>query len=66
VRLQPRPEPDAQEKQQSYGPDREPIMDGDRLRVRERLSQSMKIAGLGLKAHLKPLATLRYVMFEIE
>jgi hypothetical protein len=58
MRVQPRAETDPQQKQQGNGPDREPVMGGKRLRARDRLFQSLKIAGLGLKAQLKPLATL--------
>jgi hypothetical protein len=64
--VQPRAETDPQQKQQGNGPDREPVMGGKRLRARDRLFQSLKIAGFGLQTQLKPLATLCCVMFEFE
>ena len=66
VRVQPRAETDAQQKQHGDAPEGEQIIRGNRLRVRDRLFQSLKIAGFGLKTQLKPLATLWCVMFEFE
>jgi hypothetical protein len=58
VTVQPGAKPDPQQKQNGNGPNREPIMRGDGLRVRDRLFQSLKIADFRLKTQLKPLATL--------
>ena len=66
VRMQPGAETDPQQKQRGNCHDCEPIRRGNRLRVRDHLFQTLKIAGFGLKTHLKPLATLCCVMFEFE
>ena len=49
VRVQPGAKPDPHQKQRGNGSDREPIVGGNRLRARDRLFQSLKIAGFGLK-----------------